>query len=89
MRENNCGKLADWIYAAIKDPTYLTNTVDKAVLIKHIHRRGLPQGACPKYFNAPSSHFIAGLLNHLDPIAKITSQCDVRDARFQGFDGRQ
>lgn len=69
-----------YIIKDITKGTHLTGPIYKPVLIKHIHRFGLPQAACPLHLDTASIHFPTGLLNHGHAVAEIAAQRDISGA---------
>lgn len=54
---------------------YLASTIDKIVLIKHVHGLAFPQAAGLHDADFPTRlHFPACLLNHGGPVAHVAAQ---------------
>lgn len=61
--------------------TYLAGTVEKSVLVRHIHGFRLPQAAGPLDANAALVHFAASLFDLGHAITHVAAQRNVRRFR--------
>lgn len=58
--------------------TYLTNAIEKTILVCHVHGLRLPEAACTRDLDASPVHLAAGALNLSDAVSQVAAKRNVR-----------